>query len=116
MLIRVLAGLLDLIFHPRAYIRRLSAITLALALTGCATTQPLSMVCWSAKLLEESGLCAASDAGASESVALSRYGKVVAAGPGLACPKGKHPEVVNYQRWLEGEEAPRVECRRVTIQ
>lgn len=83
------------------------AILALVALAGCATTKPLAVVCVSCSLLQASGLCAdASPAG--------KVPTVVA--PRLACPADQHIELVNYQRWLDGEEAPRVECRRYTIQ
>ena len=74
---------------------RAALVVLALiALAGCATTKPLQIACISCALLEASGAC-------------SRE---------VACPTGQHKEIVNYRAWLEGEEAPRIECRRWTVE
>jgi hypothetical protein len=34
----------------------------------------------------------------------------------MTCPEGQRPEILNYQRWLDGFEGPNVECRRYSIQ
>lgn len=102
MLLRIAVGLLDVLRRPRAY-RRLALVAFGLvAFAGCATTKPLSVACISCSLLQASGLCPTD-------------GKALAA-KRPACPEGQRLEILNYQRWLDGTEAPRVECRRYSIQ
>jgi hypothetical protein len=103
MLWRVLTALADVILNPRSY-RRRSASVLVLALpllSGCATTtKPLTIACTSCALLQSSGLCT-SQAAADRALAA----------PKMACPEGQRQEIVNYRQWLDGIEAPKVECR-----
>jgi len=101
MLLRIAMAALDVLRRPRAYRRLAPAVLAALALGGCATTKPLSVACISCALLQASGLCP--------------DGKAIAA-KRPACPEGQRLEILNYQRWIDGEEAPRVECRRYSIQ
>ena len=68
----------------------------AALLPGCATTKPLNVACVACSLLDVSGMCATRASA-------------------LACESG-HLEIVNYRAWSDGEEPPRIECRRVTIQ
>jgi len=77
------------------------ALLLALGLAGCATTKPLSVACVSCALLQNSGLCATAKTAA----------KTIP-----PCPDGQRLEILNYQRWIDGQEAPQVECRRYSIQ
>lgn len=79
-----------------------------LLLAGCATTKPLNVACTSCALLQAAALCPVE--------AQTTASKTLATTALPTCPKGKHPEIVNYQRWLDGEERPRIECRRVSTQ
>ena len=72
---------------------RLLLLILSVSITSCATTKPLVIACISCSLLELSGACDQEE----------------------ACLSG-HAESVNYQKWIDGEEPPRIECRPVTIQ
>ena len=101
MLLRIAVGVLDVLRRPRAYRRLAPAILAILALSGCATTKPLSVACVSCSLLQSTGLCTEARATAAKRP---------------ACPEGQRWEILNYQRWLDGEEAPRVECRSYSIQ
>ena len=102
MLLRIALAALDVLRRPRAYHRLAPAILVILALSGCATTKPLSVACVSCALLQQSGLCPVD-------------GKATAA-KRPACPEGQRWEILNYQRWIDGQEAPQVECRRYSIQ
>jgi len=101
MLLRIALAALDVLRRPRAYHRLAPAILVILALSGCATTKPLSVACVSCSLLQATGLCTEAMATAAKRP---------------ACPEGQRWEILNYQRWLDGEEAPRVECRSYSIQ
>jgi hypothetical protein len=106
MLWRIAKGLVAMLFNPREWVRSGPLALLALALPlagGCATTKPLSIACTSCALLQSAALCPAAE------------GKVLAVIK-QPCPKGQHLEIVNYFRWLDGEETPIVECRRHTVQ
>jgi len=72
-------------------------VVLVVLLSGCATTKPLQIACISCQLLEATGLCAA-------------------AARRAPCPEGQRYEILNYQRWIDGQETPVVECRRYSIQ
>ena len=100
MLLRIALAALDVLRRPRAY-HRLAPAILAILAAGCATTKPLSVACVSCSLLQAAGLCTEARA-----TAAKRTG----------CPEGQRLEILNYQRWLDGTEAPRVECRRYSIQ
>lgn len=102
MLLRIAIAALDVLRRPRAYRRLAPALLAILALAGCATTKPLSVACVSCALLQQSGLCPTD-------------GKALAA-KRTACPEGERWEILNYARWLDGTEAPRVECKRYSIQ
>ena len=104
MLWRIALLVLEAVLRPREWARRTGgglAILLAIPLAGCATTKPLSVACVSCALLQQSGLCPDAKA-------------LAAKRPG--CPEGQRLEILNYQRWLDGQEAPRVACRRYSIQ
>jgi len=82
--------------------RKLAMLVLALMLSGCASTVPLQVACTACAQLDALHLCELAD-----KVASSR---------GLpTCPDGLRYEVLNPQAWLDGEEAPRVECRSYSI-
>jgi len=74
--------------------KRLFLLTAVLLFSGCATTKPLTIACISCGLLQMSGACSKE----------------------VACPAGQHKEITNYRAWLDGEEAPKIECRRWTVQ
>jgi hypothetical protein len=100
---RALTALVDVILNPRLHRRRAALLLFLMpALAGCATsTKPLTIACTSCALLQSSGLCvpqAAADRG-------------MLAAPKEACPEGQRQEIVNYRQWLDGIEAPKVECR-----
>ena len=101
MLLRIALCALDVLRRPRAHHRLAPAILALLALAGCATTKPLSVACVSCSLLQATGLCTEA-----RTTAPKRPG----------CPEGQRLEIINYQRWLDGTEGPRVECRRYSIQ
>jgi hypothetical protein len=103
MLWRIVEQIFDAILHPRTWGRRCVAVlALALPFAGCASTKPLSVACTSCALLQASNLCPSAAA------------RTLA--PKMTCPEGQRPEILNYQRWLDGFEGPRVECRRYSIQ
>jgi len=80
-------------------------IMMSMLFPGCATTKPLSVACTSCALLQTSNLCPTSSTAMAKTLA-----------PKMPCPSGQRPEILNYQRWLDGFEGPRVECRRYSIQ
>jgi hypothetical protein len=83
-------------------IRKLALLVLALSLGACATTKALDVACVSARLLIETGMC-------------NQAARLAKAERFPACPDGQRWEILNYQAWSDGEEAPRVACRSYSI-
>ena len=75
---------------------------LAVMLPACSATVPLQVACTACAQLDALNLCA-------------RAAQIAKRQHLPECPDGLRYEVLNPQAWLDGEEAPRVECRSYSI-